>query len=58
MFSHVDKMIVAAIGTGVTFLVGGGFLSAEEGAMLTNIVVTLLGAGITGLATWLWPNKV
>ena len=57
MFSSVDKMIVAGIGSAVSLLVGSGWISAEEGTALANIAVVVLGAVITAGDTWLWPNK-
>jgi hypothetical protein len=57
MFSSVDKMLVAALGAAVSALVGAGYISAEQGVTLTNILVTLGGAVVTALVTYLVPNK-
>ncbi len=57
MFSAVDKAIVAFIGTGVTFLVGGGWITADQGVTLATIATTLIGAAVTAFLTWWIPNK-
>ena len=58
MFSAVDKAIIAFIGTGVTFLVGAGWITAEQGVTLATIATALGGAAVTAFVTWWVPNKV
>ena len=57
MFSKVDKMITAFITTGVSYLVGSGALTADEGVSLVAILTTLAAAGIGAALTYLVPNK-
>jgi len=57
MFTSVDKMFTAAITTGVSYLVGSGALTAEQGVSLVAILTSLAAAGIGAVVTYFIPNK-
>jgi hypothetical protein len=57
MFTSVDKMIAAFVASGVMIFVTEGWISEEQGAVLSSTVVTLITAAVTGVVTYLVPNK-
>lgn len=57
MFTSVDKMLVAALGSFLTLAVGNGYITAEQAVSVSNIIVYAIGVGVTAFMTWLIPNK-
>ena len=57
MLSSVDKAFAAFIVGAISYAVGSGWVTAEQAVSLTDIISTLVAAGVTALVTYLFPNK-